>query len=424
MANKKIIWLVLAALVLLTVLAFLFRDNSPRFDWRETYRFDSMEPYGTFVVNELLRESAAAYDFHLLRDSIHGALPSDVDTLSNFVFIGEAMMLDSTDLYTLLDFVALGNKAFISSKTIPTELMEELYYYACYDYWDDYWYFTDSIALLNFYEAPLQRDSAFKFLFLRRNLPRNYDWHYMDRSYFCEEEGAPVPLGHYPDSLINYARFDYGDGSFLLHTTPLLFTNIQLLDDKGVAYADRTFTYLHEGPVYWDAYSHVSEQLGRQHNNSNYGNRKLSGDSPLQYILSQPPLAWAWYLLLAMSILYLIFRSKRKQRIVPVLAPNTNTSLEFLSTIGRLHFLQNNHKQLLQQKMRLLLAFIRERYHLQTKELNATFVEKLATRSEISAEHLNKILLMHRNIEQSNFVSDKTFIDFHQLVDHFYKNCK
>ena len=204
----------------------------------------------------------------------------------------------------------------------------------------------------------------------------------------------------------------------------LLFSNIQLIDEEHLAYADRVFSYLNEGPIYWDDYSRASEFVARHYNRNNPFNKTLSSESPLQYILSQPPLAWAWYLLLGLGFLYLIFRGKRKQRIIPVLEENKNTSLEFLSTIGRLYFLRNNHKELAIQKMKLYLAFIRERYHIQTKALDAAFIKRLAVKSEIQEEKIDQLLMLSKNIHNSNYVSEVTLIDFHNKIDHFYKNCK
>ena len=123
-------------------------------------------------------------------------------------------------------------------------------------------------------------------------------------------------------------------------------------------------------------------------------------------------------------MLYLIFRGKRKQRVIPILEKNKNTSLEFISTIGRLYFLRNNHKDLAHQKMRLFLAFVRERYHINTKDLDHSFVKSLAAISEVAEERIDQIVLMSNNVSGGSFISDATLIDFHKKIDYFYKNCK
>ena len=147
-------------------------------------------------------------------------------------------------------------------------------------------------------------------------------------------------MGYFNDEFSNFARIKYGKGQLLLHTTPIAFSNFHLLREQNVEYAGRVFSHLVEGPIYWDNYSNVSLALARRMNDLAYYNpyKTFNDEGPLQYILSQPALAWTWYLGLTLALLYLLFRAKRKQRVIPVLEPNHNTSLEFISTIGRLVF--------------------------------------------------------------------------------------
>lgn len=133
-----------------------------------------------------------------------------------------------------------------------------------------------------------------------------------------------------------------------------------MLHESGLAYAEKVFAHLADAPIYWDVSSRTSEQIARRLNEPSYQprNRGLSAKGPMQYVLSQPSLAWAWYLTLIMSLLYLLFRAKREQKVIPVLAEKKNTSLAFVTTIGRLYFLQNQHKDLIMKKMQ----FFFERY--------------------------------------------------------------
>lgn len=412
--------------VVLLLLAVLFSTRNERFDWRESYDEESTEPYGTKVIYDFLQSYFPAKEFITLKDSIKNVLPVETEA-GSYVFVGEALYMDSIDLRYLRDFVSAGNVAFISSKTIPFDLMFYLYFDECDEaYWDDYDIIQDTVVHLNLDHPNLRADSAYEYQFFSHNITQYYNWSYVADYYFCELEEGLVPIGYMNDSLANFVRRKMGDGYFYLHTTPLAFTNLQLLDDEGQEYVSALLSHLQEGNIYWDSYSRVPEWLGRRRNQNQYysPDRSLSTDSPLQYILSQPPLAWAWYLLLAMGLLYLIFRAKRKQRIIPVIESNNNTSLEFIATIGRLSFLQNNHKQLAMQQMKLFLAYVREHYYLNTRELDATFVEKLVYKSETDKALIDKILLLYKNIKSSSFVSENTLIEFHQRLDAFYRNCK
>lgn len=421
-------WIYLAVgLLLLLLVILLWRSNQNRFDWNETYLPDSKAPYGTYVIYKLLQAKAEEYDFSVVKDSINEVvLPGELP--ASYVFIGEGLFMTPRDVEALLDFVSEGNTAFISSKTIPYDLMFHLYYFECNGYeWDDYSFYLDTLATLSLNHPDLELAATTTVTYQQRNEAQAYNWHYIDDEYFCEEDSL-VKIGSFNDSLANFAMLHYGQGRFLLHTTPIAFTNLSLLKSAGFDYANKVFAHLPEGPLYWDDYSRVPEAVGRRRNtggNNSLAERRLSSSSPLQYILQQPPLSWAWYLLLIMALLYLIFGAKRKQRIIPVLEKNSNTSLEFLATIGRLYFIQNNHRQLSIQKMKLFQAFVRDRYNIHLKEMKDDKVlARLATKSEIPISLLEKIQLLHSNIQSSNFVSENTLIEFHKLIDQFYKHCK
>jgi hypothetical protein len=199
-----------------------------------------------------------------------------------------------------------------------------------------------------------------------------------------------------------------------------------LLKKSGIDYANKIFSHLDNGLIYWDQVSRVDEEVSRRRNQmASYSqNSSLDHEGPLSYILKQPALAWAWYLALSVGLFYLLFRSKRTQRIIPVMDVNSNTSLEFISTIGRLYFLQNDHKKLCLQKMKLFLSYARERYNIPTKQTDENFVKVLSLRSEVPEKVIAKIVLMHQNISNSGFVSEKTMVDFHQEMEKFYRNRK
>lgn len=425
--SRRIIFIVGILAVLIVLMALLWRTPQ-RHNWLETYKESSKHPFGTQVIFGLLQSYFRGEPTNVIEEKLSEELPLKPDQKSNYIFIGEGLYMDSMDVEVLLDYVDMGNTAFISSRTIPYDLMFYLYYEECENlYWDDYYSSIDSTKLLNLIHPGLSRDTSFNFTFVFRNKPREYRWQYIDSSYFCDQEYGFVKLGLMNDTLVNFARIKYGEGAFYLHTTPVVFSNIQLLEKDALDYADRVFSHLEEGPIYWDKYSKVSEATARRMNNSPFGpsERRLSNETPLQYILSQPPLAGAWYTLLAATVLYLFFRAKRKQRIIPVMDQNANTSLEFVKTIGRLYFLQNNHRQLSLQKMKLFKAFVRGKYQITLKEKeDEQLIDRLAHKSEVPEEVIKNILAMYRNIDSSSFVSENTLIEFHQRIDQFYKQCK
>ncbi len=432
MQNKTILWVLGVMVILLSIFFFVFGNGQTRYSWRENYK-ETKNPYGTHIIYELLKNYDSQYDFHEIPRGIVEDLPDpdsvELSTTSNYIFIGEGLFLDTTEMDRLLRFVAGGNNAFISSKDIPFNLKPILFEEMCSDYWFyQYPNISDSIASLSFTHPSLaDTSSAYYFKHIYNNKVKSYRWHYVESEYFCDEYYSPVALGSLADTLVNYYKIHYGQGHFYFHTNPIAFSNIQMLEPQSVDYASLVFSHLPPGDIYWDRISRLPLGIARsldRNNRDGQMDRSISSEGPLSYILSQPPLAWAWYTALALAILFLIFRSRRKQRIIPVLEENKNSSLEFINTIGRIYHQQGNHRKICLKKMTLFLSFIRDRYNLNTTEKDTSFFTRLAAKSEVPEPTIEQIFLYHKNINNSDFVSEKTLIDFHQEMDKFYKNCK
>lgn len=407
------------------VVLLLWKGMKRPYSWEESYRLDSKGPYGTHVAFEVLKGSAKPAKTVLMRDSLAGVLPSEAGPGANYVFIGGNMFIDEIGMEALLDFVAAGNNAFVAVQAVPYPLIKKIYPDDCnttyYD-WDGYGFIDKKTVELSLIHPGLEPDKPVGYQYRYYKDFVSYPWGFIEDAHFCNAPEGFAKLGQINEKYVNFARVPYEDGFFYLHTTPLAFTNYHLLRPDALRYADRVFSHLGPGPVYWDE--------GRKYPADSFMSspppslKGLSAKGPLTYILSQPPLAAAWYLVLLMGLLFLLVRSRRRQRIMPVLEPNANTSLEFVSTIGRLYFLQNNHRGLCLQKMRLLQQDIRDRYGLHSREMDDAFTAKLLAKSEVKKELLDKIFLIHKNIQSSNIVTDNTLAQFHGLIEEFYKTWK
>jgi hypothetical protein len=247
---------------------------------------------------------------------------------------------------------------------------------------------------------------------------------------FCPS--APFfPLGFMgTDSLVNFASFGYGKGRFLLHSTPLCFSNFHLLRPEMQQYASGVLTHLPEASIYWDAMNRVPEMVTRQRNNT----RQRSGpdlreDHLLSFIMKREALAWAWYLLLAIGLLYLVFRTRRKQRPIPVLPKNENSSHEFINTIANLHQRSANFKAICIQSMKLFLTRVRERYDLSASldpmthrviRTEDDFVRKLSVRSNVALPHVQSIFEQYETIALYE-PTEQHAVDFYLAMEKFEK---
>ena len=278
----------------------------------------------------------------------------------------------------------------------------------------------DSSAIFNFAHSSLYRPNRFHITYHYKKRGAPYMWYHLATECFCKEvRDNVIELGTMNDSVSNFVRVRYGKGFFLLHSTPLAFTNYYLVDSLGKTYAENVLSYLPQGKTWWDEPSKSYRPLD---NNEWSPDMTLDYKGPFDYLLSQQALRWAWYLMWAGVGLFLLFRGKRKQRVIPILPENTNTSLEFVQSVGRLYFLQNDHKRLANQQMRMFLYTLRDRFGLPTHLATAELIPRIVQKTGVTEPIVRAIFSQHDFINHQGIIGTNELIDMHQAINDFYKN--
>jgi hypothetical protein len=439
MKDKKMPWIVGGLALALLLAAFYFGQKraKPRFDWQESswtkkgYSETSDQPYGTQVARRLLDAYFSNKKCVNIEKKVAVELPKEGASFpANYVFVGEGMYMDSLDTRCLLDFVAAGNTALISSKSIPFDLMTFVYFSECPNaIWSDYDSHNDTLTRLSL-RTPVLVPDTIPLQFVQQNRRRAYNWHYIGTQFFCDSL-SHVPLGYLDDTFVNFAVFPHGKGRFLLHTTPLAFSNYALTQSDGKTYLEGVLSHLPAGDIYWDAVSRVPEAVSRRRNGSRYDGGGLEDEHLLSFILKQPALAWAWYLLAGLTGVWLLFRAKRRQRIIPVLPKNENTSYEFISTIAQLHFREEDFFNLCVQNMRLFFSDVRERYNLsvpfdnQTKmyQVNDVFVRQLTMASQVPEAQIKDLFRQYEAAVRFQPLEHMA-VELHQSIERFWAAAK
>ena len=428
--KKNITLYLLRLTALLLAISLLSACQKSGYDWEETLELESKEPYGIDVFEKLIEKYATTdreQKFIIVEGELDEIFTGE-ERDANFLLIGQAFLFKEKEINALLEFVANGNTAMFSSKSIPYDFLQAAMPEPCYFFGlEDHEYIDvyDTIVHVDFERRELMHSGdGYPLFYAWRNESRlNYSWTHINPNLLCDSIVSPIQLGYISDK-VNFVKIYYGDGEIYLHTTPMAFTNFHLRNEESLEYAEKVLAYLRPGDILWDKSHHISELISRRRNNRHSNPSGGGGEfkeTPLKYILSQPPLAWAWYTLVGMALLYLIFRAKRRQRVIPVLEPITNTSLEFIDTIGRLYFQKGNPRQLILQKMKYLQNFVKSRYGLNAQEWDEKFITRLSQKSNVPKDLLERIALMHKNVNSSRFSSDNTLISFHEMMEDFFR---
>src|SRR5689334_21563115 len=197
MKRGYLVIIVVGAVVLITVLVLVL-TSSKRFNWYETYEIKSREPYGAYIIGEMLKNYYPEKKFTVIDVSLKNALSSDEKKEhQNYIFIGSGLRYDSLNTRLLLEFVERGNTAFISVGSSAPYIFNSLFRDSClyYYYYDDYYAEKDSSAALNFFNPSMKEEKDFKLTYVFQNRPFSYAWTYLDSSLFCGDRSNASALG-------------------------------------------------------------------------------------------------------------------------------------------------------------------------------------------------------------------------------------
>lgn len=371
-------------------------------DWTETFNEKSKMPYGLLVFKEELAKLFENQNFRMVYYQPESYLYANSENgYGDFVAQGSYLKIGNTDNFTeasiheLLDFVSNGNTLFLSDYDIPSILSDTLGVEIASMEGR-----TDSTAIQGFY------DQRFKLLDVQMNRMTgafffsNYDPNQTEvLGYVDLDEEQP-----------NFIRIPFEEGAILLHLEPKVFTNYHMLKEERYTYVEALVSYLPDNDLYFDSYLKYTRPYGVDpDSNSNLG-----------WFLQQPAFRWAWYAALILALLFVIFTARRKQRIIPIIKPLENTTVGFVKTISNVYLEAEDHKNMVDKKIRYFLEHLRNTYNVDTSKLDENFIQLLCLKSGAKKEGVTKL------IEYINYLNEKeTLLDIHlvrlnSFIEEFY----
>lgn len=108
--------------------------------------------------------------------------------------------------------------------------------------------------------------------------------------------------------------------------------------------------------------------------------------SPFRELIKRPPLRWALYLLMLGVILLMVTTARRRQRVIPIIAPPLNKSLEFVRLIGTLYYQRCTHAELVRKKFIFFAEELRRRCGIDVRDVNTDDGEVRSLRKRLAGE--------------------------------------
>ena len=388
--SKNIIWIfILTVLVILSV--ELLRPRP--LDWGPSYTDTDQIPFGCYVLYEELPGLLETKVEAIEQDPFEFVLDSNYATPSTYLFINNDLYFDQQQVNELLDYVSEGNTLLLSARDFGYILEDTLstYTYVEYD-------FIETTINTDLYNPLLKGDSLTSYE--RGIYPTIIDE---------VDSTKATTLGYYKfeedeyewGEELNFLRYSFGDGQIYLHTLPEAFTNYYLLKEQ-LQYPASVLSYIDTPVLYWD--THMKS-----------GRREVP--SQMRFIFAQESLSWAYYLAVLGILFMVLFKAKREQRPIPVIAPLKNTSVEFTQTIGDLYFQHKDYESIIHQRITYLLETIRTKYQLDTRELDDAFIEKLAGKSGSNTEAVKKLIDQVNRLKANGRKTEAQLIELNNNID-------
>jgi hypothetical protein len=409
--------IILSAVLIIALLTYFIISSfsEKKYSWYENYDHDNKQPYGTSFIIELLKAHTTG-KFVLSDKKPLKELLKDNSFQKNtsYIFIGESLFLDEEDRNALKQFVESGNDAFFATLEVPNEALNGIYQAECTElitYDNNKTYSVN----MNFYHNSLRKENSYRFVYRVGSEDRDYYWDTFSDQMFCDVTKAVIPLGYQTPDRVNFIKIPYGKGNVYVHSNPIAFTNYFLTKQDKLEYASAVFSHLKGKNIIWDEFSKIP-----------FAKNPNREGGPLDYILQQPSLRYAWWMLLLTIGLYVFFAAKRTQRVIPVLEPKTNTSLEYIKLISALHYQNGSHTDMAKKKMKYFLYFIRSKYGIHNSHFTEQDIRKLADKSKVNYADVHSIFNQYSIIERNAYgnIDAGRLLDLFNAIEYFYKNCK
>lgn len=391
--------------IVFTLLAIISCGDK-KTDWRVTYINKDKNPFGTYVLYEELETLFPNEEKIELKKNPYDYFDGEYDyetetykTSGNYICIDRYMFtIDEEASDEILNFVSHGNSAFIAANAFSDTFKDSLGFYV-----------ENEVAMYEMVNKVQHTKATLSFTNNELEDTYQLEKNILESHFSAIDSSKTTVLGHQTingEKQTNFIKVKYHNGYFYLHTQPISFTNFHVLNNQQ--YAANVFSFLPSDKLFWDPHTRY---------------RKDSDDynktSSLSYFLSKPELRWAFILAILSLVLFVLFNARRKQRIIPIIKPLKNTTVDFTHTIGNLYYQQNNHKDIIHRKIVFFLERIRTQYYLDTQNLNQEFIEKLSTKSSKPVGEVKLLINTIMRLNNNHLSTEDDLLRLNQLIEKF-----
>ncbi len=378
--------------VLLTIIVTEIARPKP-INWSPSYTSYHKRPFGAHILKEELTAIFPNAKINITNKNSYAYLTNEeLDKRSAYIFINTSLHFDKQESHKLLEYAAKGNTILIAGSYLSGVLIDSLKINAV----TNYGIREDTIAL-SFTNSNFKKSNYF------------YDKG-LDNVYFNKVDTSKAKILSYTkhkdySKKVNFIEMPFGKGKILVNTTPQAFSNYYMLAGNA-QYAANALSYIKDGTIIWDDY----KKTGR-----------VVITSPMRFVLNQKSLKWSYYLTIASLLLFVLFRAKRKQRIIPVITPLENTSIAFAKTVGTLYYQHKDYDDIIAKKINFFTAYIRTHFYININTITKKTAIVLAAKSGKPLTECTELLDYLLYLKKKTLKTEQELIALNKKIVAFKK---
>ncbi|MFD2533144.1 DUF4350 domain-containing protein [Gracilimonas halophila] len=396
MIKKERTYYILLGVLITLFVVFEILKPKP-LDWTESFSAEDKIPYGGFLIHEMLSQTFSEESITTNNSPIF-EYSDTLNANKNWIFINTSLNFDPWESKILFSQAEQGTDIFIAARQFGQFFTDTLDLTTSLNnpFLQSGSILTDDTVTVNFTNPGLKRDGGFSY------------YRSTTETFIANVDSSlqVTKLGTNHQGNTNFIRIKWGDGNIYFHSNPTLFTNYFVRDKIGADYALTALSYLPDRATIWDEY---------------YKDVRTENNSVVRYVVSEDHLRWAWFLTLSGVVLFMIFRAKRSQRIIPKIEPLKNSSIEFAKTIGDLYLEKGDHKLIADKKIRFFFDYIRTNLGLDTDDIDEHVKKDISRRSGIDEAKVHSLFDLIDLVSTKEEITPKELKLLTERIDEFYK---
>lgn len=401
-------WFVIGILVFLVVMFIVELQLPKNFSWKPTFHHADKQPFGCFLFDSMLAKTMP--QGYTVTDSSLYQLAKDSMKKRGILVVADQMNLIPAEMKAIFSMANNGSHVMLVAHDLGSFAKDTLGLRI--------WGSGNTFDLQNFVKYNKERDTLRWVSDTLGYKPQRYA---VFNPLLTHRFGFEVDSAHATirtpldkqalnkDGYLLSATMRQGKGYITYICVPLMFTNYAVVDqdddhNRTFGFTLRCLSLMKHLPIVrTQAYCPKYDEAEQ---------------TPLRYIISQPPLRWALYTLLAGALLFLIFEGRRRQRVIPIEKAPENHSLEFIRLVGSLYYHSRERRSLVVRKYIYFAEELRRTVHVDVTDASEDDITlpTLARLTAIDEKDIRDLILRLRLLADTT--DDETEISRKQMKQY------